>query len=85
MRNTYWQRKRDAEKGTIRKISSEKKIEFLYKDKMYLYIYRTDSNSGLAYIYFGKELIFSPYENKTTVLGKEIYEELVKQKIIQNG
>ena len=82
MRNTYWQRKREAENGIIRKISSEKKIEFVYKEKYYYYVYKTTSNSGLAYIYAGDKMIYSPYEHQTTPLGKEIYEELVKQKII---
>lgn len=80
---SYWsnKRKREAEKGKPVKTSSEHRVEFRIDDKHYVYVYRTTSNTGLAYVYEGQDEIYGP--NQSTAEGRRVYELLQASSILK--
>ncbi len=62
-------------------ISTEKTIEFRYMGGLYIYKFKTNHSSGLAYVYKGEEMIYGPYEKQRTPEGIEVYEAIWKQLI----
>lgn len=62
--------------------TTEQVISFEYKGRFYIYKYKTDNRSGLAYVYRGiNELIYGPYPKQCTDEGKEVYDAIWSQVI----
>lgn len=81
---SYWtnRRRREAMIGKPNVTSTEKRIEFNIDNKPYLYVYKTTSKTGFAYIYSGKTVIYGPYEKDVTDEGRKVYELLQKERVI---
>lgn len=54
-------------------VRKENVVEFWYNDRVYMYKYVSNSVSGSAYIYKGKEKIYGPAERDCTEEGREVY------------
>jgi len=84
MGDKYWQnrRRKEAQQGKPVVISSLKRIEFHIDNVPYIYEYRTDSKSGLSYIFKSGRLIYGPNPSQCTEEGKKVDQLLHESKII---
>lgn len=64
----------------IKVLQKTKEVQFSYKNKLYTYKYVVTSGSGLAYIYKGKEAIYTPYPKQCTEEGREVYNAFMDDK-----
>lgn len=94
MRNNYFKRKREQEAldaGKIHVRSRLREIVFHYKGKPYRYVYESTAAYGFAYIYddphskCGTCIYSTSIPSQTTDLGREVYDELIKQKIVSDA
>jgi hypothetical protein len=60
-------------KEDIRIIRKIRRIEFWYKDEFYVYEFRSENNTGYAFIWKGNNRIYGPLVNHSTEEGKEVY------------
>ena len=67
-------------KETIKVYGSTRIVEFEFEGKLYTYKYISQPGSGLAYIFKGKNLVYSPYVNQCTKEGNRVYNEYMKDK-----
>ena len=72
-----------SKKSDLQILRKTNRVEFMYKGEYYTYEFRSDSNSGFAFIFKNDPnnytKIYGPYKTDTTELGQEIYDAVMKQ------
>ena len=68
-----------AKKNDLRIIRKTKKIEFWYKNEYFIYEYRSEGNTGFAFIWKDQEKIYGPFQRDWTEEGQEVFNAISKK------